>query len=104
MIELATYENFDSLIAEGFTLVDFYSVTCGPCKILSKILEEVACELPFVNIAKVNLTYYPDFGTKYEIDAVPTVLFVKDGEILERVVGLVDREEITEKIGEHYYG
>ena len=37
MIELATYENFDSLIAEGFTLVDFYSVTCGPCKILSKI-------------------------------------------------------------------
>lgn len=104
MIEYANYENYDKLLSEGFTLVDFYSETCGPCKVLSKILEEITYELPFVNIVKVNTTFYPKLGADNEIEAVPTVFFVKDGEILERVVGLMDREEVTEKIGEYYYG
>lgn len=104
MIEFANYENYNQLISEGFTLVDFYSETCGPCKVLSKILEEITYELPFVNIVKVNTTFYPKLGADNEIEAVPTVFFVKDGQILERVVGLMDREEVTEKIGEYYYG
>ena len=104
MIEYANYENYDKLLSEDFTLVDFYSETCGPCKVLSKILEEITYELPFVNIVKVNTTFYPKLGADNEIEAVPTVFFVKDGEILERVVGLMDREEVTEKIGEYYYG
>lgn len=104
MIEFANYENYNQLISEGFTLVDFYSETCGPCKVLSKILEEITCELPFVNIVKVNCTFWPKLGTENEIDAVPTVFFVKEGQILERVVGLMDREEVVEKIGEYYYG
>lgn len=103
MIEFANYENYDSLLSEGFTLVDFYSETCGPCKVLSKILEEITYELPFVNIVKVNCTFYPMLGEKNAIDAVPTVFFVKDGQILERVVGLMDREEVMGKIGEYYY-
>ncbi len=104
MIEYANYENYEQILSEGFTLVDFYSETCGPCKVLSKILEDIACELPFVNILKVNTTFFPKLGADNNIDAVPTVFFVKDGEILERVVGLMDRDEVMEKIGEHYYG
>lgn len=104
MIELANYDNYKELISQGFVLVDFYSETCGPCKVLSKILEEITYELPFVNIVKVNCTFWPKLGTENEVDAVPTVLFIKDGKILERVVGLMDREEVMEKIGEHYYG
>lgn len=104
MISLATYENYHDLLAEGFTIVDFYSETCGPCKLFSRILEEITYELPFVNIVKVNTTYYPKLGIENEIDAVPTIFFVKDGEILERVVGLMEQEEVMEKIGQYYYG
>ncbi len=104
MIEYANYENYNELLNQGFVIVDFFSETCGPCKVLAKVLEELAAELPFVNIAKVNTTAYPRLGMDNEIDAVPTVFFVKDGQIRERVVGLIDRDEIMEKISEHYYG
>lgn len=104
MIAYADYENYGQLLNEGFVIVDFFSETCGPCKVLAKILEEIACELPFVNIVKVNCTTHPKLGADNDIDAVPTMFFVKEGEILERVVGLIDRDEITEKIGAYYYG
>ena len=104
MISYASYDNFEALLRQEFVMVDFYSETCGPCKVLSKILEDLDDELPFVNVAKVNLTNFPKIGQDYEVDAVPTVLFVKNGEILERVVGLMERDEILEKISAHYYG
>lgn len=104
MIEFANYENYEKLLSEGFVIVDFYSETCGPCKILARILEEITYELPFVNIVKVNCTAYPKLGTDNDIEAVPTVFFVKDGKLLERVVGLMDQDELTEKISEYYYG
>ena len=104
MIALANYDNYAKLTSQGFVLVDFYSETCGPCKILSKILEEITYELPFVNIVKVNCSFWPKLGTDNEIDAVPTVFFMMDGELKERVVGLMDRDEVVEKIGEYYYG
>lgn len=104
MIALANYDNYNELTSQGFVLVDFYSETCGPCKVLSKILEEITYELPFVNIVKVNCTFWPKLGTDNEIDAVPTVFFMKNGELMERVVGLMDRDEVVEKIGEYYYG
>ena len=104
MIAYANYENYQQLLSEGFVIVDFFSETCDPCKILAKILEEITCELPFVNIVKVNCTTHPKLGSDNEIEAVPTMFFVKDGEIKERVVGLIDQEEITDKISEYYYG
>lgn len=104
MITFANNENYDQLLSQGFTIVDFYSETCGPCKLFSKILEEIACELPFVNIVKVNTTFFPRLGMENDIEAVPTIFFVKDGKILERVVGLMDQEEVMEKISTHYYG
>ena len=104
MISYASYENYTELLSQGFALVDFYSESCGPCKILAKILEDISDELPFVDIVKVNLTNFPQIGEDNDIEAVPTVLFVKDGEILDREVGLMERDEIMEKIGQHYYG
>lgn len=104
MISYATYEDYNKLLSEGFTIVDFFTTTCGPCKIFSKILEEITYDLPFVNIVKVNLTDFPKIGEENEIDAVPTIFFVKDGEILERVVGLMEQEEVMEKISQYYYG
>jgi thioredoxin 1 len=102
-IKVATDENYEALLQEGFNIVDFYTTTCVPCKMFSKVLEEITYEYPFVNIIKVNTTDYPKLGSQNKIEAVPTVLFVKDGKILERSVGAMSEDEVTEKIGEYYY-
>lgn len=103
-INVATDKTYKELTSEGFVIVDFYSTTCVPCKMFSRILEELTCDFPFVNIVKVNTTDYPVLGREHEIDAVPTVKFIKDGVELEKVVGLLEEEEVIEKISEYYYG
>lgn len=103
-VTAATTETFETLVKEGFVIVDFYSTTCVPCKMLSRILEDLTLDFPFVNIVKVNITDHPKIGADYEIEAVPTVFFMKDGELLERVVGLMNEDEIIEKISAYYYG
>ena len=102
-VTVANTETYSSLVKEGFVIVDFYSTTCVPCKMLSRILEDVVLDYPFVNIVKVNVTDDPKLGADNQIEAVPTVLFLKDGELMERVVGLMDEDEIIEKISEYYY-
>lgn len=102
-ISIATTESYPKLTAEGFTIVDFYSTTCVPCKMLSRILEDLTLDYPFINIVKVNITDEPKLGADNQIEAVPTVLFLKNGKELEKVVGLMDEDEITEKISAYYY-
>ncbi|MBR1780674.1 MAG: thioredoxin family protein [Oscillospiraceae bacterium] len=103
-VSIATKETYPQLTAEGFTIVDFYSTTCVPCKMLSRVLEDLTLDYPFLNIVKVNITDEPRLGVDHEIEAVPTVLFLKDGVELEKVVGLMDEDEIVEKISAYYYG
>ena len=103
-ITIATKDTYEDLTRAGFTIVDFYSTTCVPCKMLSRILEDLTLDYPFLNIVKVNITDEPKLGVDNAIEAVPTVFFLKDGEILEREVGLMDEDEIIEKISEYYYG
>lgn len=103
-ISAATDSTYHELISEGFVVVDFYSTTCVPCKMFSRILEELTLDYPFINVVKVNVTDYPKLGLENEIEAVPTVLFVKDGTELEKVVGLMEEEEVISKISEYYYG
>ena len=102
MISVATEDTFENLTAEGCVIADYYSTTCVPCRMLSRILEDLTEDYPFVNIVKVNITDCPALGKG--IEAVPTVKFIKDGKEKETVVGLMDEEEIIEKITEYYYG
>lgn len=101
MISVANTENFNDLINEGFTIVDYYTTTCVPCKMLSRILEDLTVDYPFVNVVKVNTTDYPELGKG--IEAVPTVKFYKDGVLKDVVIGLMDEDEIVDKITEYYY-
>ncbi|MDD6042445.1 MAG: thioredoxin family protein [Eubacteriaceae bacterium] len=103
-ISIATDKTYNELISDGFVIVDFYSTTCVPCKMFSRVLEELTCDYPFVNIVKVNVTDYPALGTENKIDAVPTVKFINEGQVMETVVGLMDEEEVIEKITQYYYG
>ena len=99
-IQYADDESFKEQIKEGFVIVDFFSATCVPCKAFSRILEELDAELPFINIVKVNTTDYPKLGKENRIFAVP---FYKDGEKKFENVGVMEVEEIKEKITEFMY-
>lgn len=98
MIKYADDKNYGKLLAEGFVIVDFYTETCAPCKVFAGILEEISEQKPELNIIKVNVTKYPVLAIENQIEAVPTILFVKDGEIADREIGLMDQDEIMEKV------
>lgn len=102
-IQYATAENFDELVQQDFVIVDFFSDHCGPCKVFSKILEDIAAEMPFVNIVKVNTTAEPALGERFEIHAVPTVHFYRNGEFAESYLGVILADKLREMISGYLF-
>lgn len=102
-IKEADTNNYDEMIKEGFAIIDMYGDNCNPCKMFSKILDEVNYELDFVNFVKVNTTQNQEIASKYNISSVPTVLFMKDGKELERNIGFMNLDQVKEKIGQYLY-
>jgi thioredoxin 1 len=103
MIIYATENNYSEVIQDGFVIVDFYSETCGPCKNLAKVLEELVAEVPFLTIVKVNTTKFPALGASNHIELVPTMIFVKDGKEVEKTVGSMPLEGIKEIVEKYLY-
>lgn len=102
-IYYATEETFDNLIQDEVTIVDFFSTTCGPCKVFSRVLEEIDAELPFMNIVKVNITECPELGARFHVSAVPTIHFYKSGVMVEEQLGIIPTEDLKEKLGTLLY-
>ncbi len=84
-------ENFNELINKGTHLVDFYAEWCGPCKMLSPILDELDEK---IDIIKVNVDEQEDLAREYRVMSIPTLIFFKDGEIKEELVGFRSKEEL----------
>ncbi len=89
-------DNFNKeVLKENKTvLVDFYADWCGPCKMLSPIIEEVAKENKDTKFVKINVDEAQDLAIKYNIMSIPTLVVIKDGREVNRIVGLVDKTEI----------
>ncbi len=102
-IQIADKDTFKSLIAEDFVVVDFYGTTCVPCKLFSKILEDIEAEIPFLNIVKLNTTENPEIAQEYGIAAVPTIHFYKDGRLVYSHVGVMQAEELKSAIAPYLY-
>lgn len=79
-------------------LVDVWAPWCGPCKMLSPIVEEVSKELPNVVVVKMNADDNKDVAVQYGIRSIPTLLFFKNGELADKNVGLVLKNVIIDKI------
>lgn len=99
----ANNDNFESMVKEGFAIVDMYGENCNPCRMFSKVLEEMNYELDFVNVVKVNTTKNQELSKKFDVTAVPTILFMKDGSIAERHLGFMTLDQVKERIGKYLY-
>lgn len=99
-----TDENFEAevLTAESLTLVDFYADWCGPCKMMAPIIDELSKEYEgTVKIGKLNVDDSPETSSKYRVMSIPTLLFIKNGEVVDTVVGAVPKAQLIEKINAH---
>jgi thioredoxin len=99
-IEL-TSENFEQevLQADKTVLVDFWASWCGPCKMLSPVIEEIADERSDIKVGKVNIDEHPELAQKYGVMSIPTVLVIKDGEEANKSVGAVPKKALLDLIG-----
>ncbi len=96
-------ENFDSFItqADKPVLVDFWAPWCGPCKVMSPIIEELAGEMEGVAIAKVNVDENPQLAQQFNILSIPTFIVYKGGQVVEQFSGSMSKEAMAEKVQKH---
>lgn len=89
-------ENFNKEILESNTtaIVDFYADWCGPCKMQSPIIDKIAEEHNEIRVGKVNVDDNQELAEKYGIMSIPTILVIKNGEVVKQFVGLTTKDEI----------
>lgn len=83
-------ENLKELIKEGTHVIDFYADWCGPCTMLSPILEDMTD----ISVIKVNVDKFPKIANEYKVMSIPKLVYVKDGKIMAEQVGLQAEEDI----------
>ena len=96
-----TDDNFnqEALESKNLVIVDFYADWCGPCKMMAPIIEELANEYNgSVKIGKLNVDDNPATAQKYRVMSIPTILFIKNGTIIDTIIGAVSKNQILDKI------
>ena len=92
----------DVLKSDKLAVVDFWAVWCGPCKMVGPIIDGLAADYgKQVNIGKLDVDSNPTTSFKYKVRSIPTVLYIKNGEIVDKVVGAATRAVYEAKIKEH---
>ena len=96
--EINAEEYSEILNSSNPVVIDFHATWCGPCKVLSPILEELDEEIEGVEFVKLDVDQHPQIAGQNQVMGVPTVVILKDGEVKDRFVGVQPKEVIKEKI------
>jgi thioredoxin 1 len=99
-----TDANFQAevLASEKLTVIDFWAEWCGPCRAISPVIEELSKEYAGkVNIGKVNVDNNPQLSINYGITSIPAILFVKEGKVVDKLVGAQPKSNFVKKIEAH---
>ncbi len=98
-----TEKNFESevLTSDLSVLVDFWAEWCGPCKMVSPIVDEIATELEGkLKVGKVNVDEAQALAQKFNVMSIPTLFVFKGGEVVEQIVGAMSKDQLLEKINQ----
>ncbi len=100
MAKVASNTNFSELLQDSkLVIVDFWATWCGPCRMLSPILDEVEEEMADqISVVKVNVDDADEIAARYRIMSIPTLLFFKNGELVDKTVGAMPKPALVEKI------
>ncbi|MDA1674976.1 thioredoxin [Bacillus cereus group sp. TH152-1LC] len=101
-IKNVTDNNFSEETSKGLVLVDFWAPWCGPCKMIAPVLEELDSRMgDEVKITKVNVDENPETAAKFEVMSIPTLLVLKDGSVVDTVIGFRPIDALEEVIRKH---
>ncbi len=95
-----TKNNFDDVVVNSDkpVLIDFWATWCGPCKMLSPVVDEVAEENDDIKVCKVNVDDEGELAIKFGVMSIPTLVVMKDGEEVKRSVGVISKSEILDMV------
>ena len=97
---IITKDNFKAEVLDykGTVLVDFWADWCGPCRMLSPIVDEVATENPDIKVGKINVDEQQELSAQFGIMSIPTLLVFRDGKKISESIGLIPKEQIEKML------
>ena len=98
MVNIIKSEEFNNIINEGVVFVDFFANWCGPCKMLSPIIDEVSNEITDIKFIKVDVDASPEIAQTYNIMSIPTLIIFKDGTPIAKQMGLIPKSALIDFI------
>lgn len=99
-----TDANFQSEVLESnqLSVIDFWAEWCGPCRAIGPVIEELSKEYEGkVKVGKVNVDHNPNLSMNYGITSIPAILFIKDGQVVDKQIGAVPKSVLQKKIDSH---
>jgi thioredoxin 1 len=94
-----TDENFAEVTGTGLSMIDFWAVWCGPCRMVAPSVEQLADEYAGqVTVGKLDVDSNQRSATQYNVRSIPTILFLRDGQVVDTVVGAVPRQALESRL------
>ncbi len=100
-MEIITEKNFKEKTAKGVILVDFFANWCGPCRMMTPILEELATKIPGASFYKVDVDEDEKLARSFGILSIPTMILFVDGKQVEKHIGLISKTDLKDMIEKH---
>lgn len=91
--------NFDTEVAEGRVLVDFWASWCGPCRMMAPVVEQLDEDFGDLRVFKVNIDEEPTLAERYGVMSIPTLILFENGKEKARSVGLLPKEQLISRLG-----